>query len=155
MTNARQILEEFTASSFKDPKKAAKCFAAGGCFRESPNAASRRRAVWFSGYSEVGSKSAWRRSAVMSWEKVQEGLLLECCSAFRDERLASSFCGRRNRLGCAKAAKQSHNATGGIWCVEHFCVHHRVFRHVPHAGKHLGFVRCDRVRGCVLTEKEP
>jgi hypothetical protein len=45
---------------------------------EFPNAASRRRAVWFAGYSEVGPKSAWRRSAVMSWGKVQEGLLLKC-----------------------------------------------------------------------------
>jgi hypothetical protein len=34
MTNARQILKDFTASSFLDPKKAAKCFAAGRCFRD-------------------------------------------------------------------------------------------------------------------------
>jgi hypothetical protein len=35
MTSARQILEESTASSFLDPKNAAKCFAAGRCFRDS------------------------------------------------------------------------------------------------------------------------
>ena len=32
MTNARQLLEEFTASSFRDPKKAAEMFAEGGAF---------------------------------------------------------------------------------------------------------------------------
>ncbi len=32
MTNARQILEEFTASSFRDPKKAAKCLLQDGAF---------------------------------------------------------------------------------------------------------------------------
>jgi ketosteroid isomerase-like protein len=32
MTNARQILEEFTASSFRDPKKAAEMFAEDGAF---------------------------------------------------------------------------------------------------------------------------
>ena len=32
MTNARQILEEFTASLFVDPKKAAKCLLQDGAF---------------------------------------------------------------------------------------------------------------------------
>ena len=32
MKNARQILEEFTASSFRDPKKAAEMFAEDGAF---------------------------------------------------------------------------------------------------------------------------
>ena len=32
MTNARQLLEEFTASSFRDPKKAAEMFAEDGAF---------------------------------------------------------------------------------------------------------------------------
>jgi hypothetical protein len=32
MTNARQILEEFTASSFRDPNKAAEMFAENGAF---------------------------------------------------------------------------------------------------------------------------
>jgi hypothetical protein len=32
MTNARQILEEFTASLFVDPKKAAKCLLQNGAF---------------------------------------------------------------------------------------------------------------------------
>ena len=32
MKNARQLLEEFTASSFRDPKKAAKMFAENGAF---------------------------------------------------------------------------------------------------------------------------
>ena len=32
MKNARQILEEFTASSFRDPKKAAEMFAENGAF---------------------------------------------------------------------------------------------------------------------------
>ena len=32
MTNARQLLEEFTASSFRDPKTAAEMFAEDGAF---------------------------------------------------------------------------------------------------------------------------
>ena len=32
MTNARHILEEFTASSFRDPKRAAKCLLQDGAF---------------------------------------------------------------------------------------------------------------------------
>jgi hypothetical protein len=47
MTNARQILEEFTASSFLDPKKAAKYLATGRCFRDTLSGQSRLpMALW-------------------------------------------------------------------------------------------------------------
>ena len=53
MKTARQILEEFTASSFRDPKKAAEMFAGDGAF-EMPYLASLGFPWHYEGREEVG-----------------------------------------------------------------------------------------------------
>jgi hypothetical protein len=78
MTNARQILEDFTASSFLDPKKAAKCFSAGRCFRDALSGQPRHRVCIVCGDAEasitpalpaVRSKDGELLSALWEWRR--------------------------------------------------------------------------------------